>query len=57
MIQKYPMTEIGKKKLEEELSYLKVEKQGEINAEIKYLRSFCDFSDKTSFGEMLKEQV
>ena len=57
MAQKYPMTDMGKKKLEEELSYLKGEKQREINDEIKYLRSFCDFSDNTSFNEMLKEQA
>ena len=57
MAQTYPMTPIGKKKLEEELAYLKGERQKEINDEIKYLRSFCDFSDNTSFDEMLKQQA
>lgn len=57
MAQKYPMTEMGKKKLEDELVYLKVKRQAEISAEIKYLRSFCDFADNTAFDEMLKEQA
>ncbi len=57
MAQTYPMTPMGKKKLEEELAYLKEERQKEINDEIKYLRSFCDFADNTSFDEMLKQQA
>lgn len=56
MAQTYPMTVISKKKLEEELAYLKEEKQKEINDEIKYLRGFCDFSDNISFHEMLEQQ-
>ena len=56
MAQIYPMTPVGKKKLEEELIYLKEEKQREINDEIKHLRGFCDFSDDVSFKEMLDKQ-
>lgn len=56
MAQTYPMTSIGKKKLEEKLAYLKEEKQKEINNEIKYLRGFCDFSEDVSFKEMLDQQ-
>ncbi len=56
MAQTYPMTPIGKKKLEEELTYLKEEKQKKINDEIKYLRSFCGFSEDVSFNEMLDQQ-
>ncbi len=40
MAQIYPMTLIAKKKLKEELAYLKYEKQKEINEEIKHLRGF-----------------
>ncbi|SEK78250.1 hypothetical protein SAMN04488114_11148 [Carnobacterium iners] len=35
MVEKYPMTAVGKKELEEKLIYLKVEKQKELTNEIK----------------------
>lgn len=53
----YPMTEEGKKKLEEELSYLKDVKQKEVNKEVKRLRGFCDFSEDVSFKKILDEQA
>lgn len=56
MSRAYPMTAIGKKKLEEELAYLKEEKLKEVNDEVKYLRGFCDFSEDVSFNKMLEEQ-
>lgn len=56
MAQTYPMTPMGKKRLKEELAYLKEEKQREINDEIKHLRGFCDFSDDVSFNEKLEQQ-
>lgn len=40
MVQKYAMTPLSKKRLEEELDYLKKVKQEEINVEIKRLRDF-----------------
>ncbi|NLC65736.1 MAG: transcription elongation factor GreA [Clostridium sp.] len=56
MSKKYPMTLEGRKRLEEELTYLKNEKQKEVNDEIKHLRGFCDFSDDATFKEMLDQQ-
>lgn len=56
MAKEYPMTPIGKRKLEEELVYLKENRQKEINNEIKHLRGFCDFSEDVSFSEMLDQQ-
>lgn len=56
MSKKYPMTLIGKKKLEEKLAYLKQGKQKEISNEIKHLRSFCHSSEDASFNEMLDQQ-
>ena len=56
MAQIYPMTLIAKKKLKEELAYLKYEKQKEINEEIKHLRGFWDFSEDVSFKAMLEQQ-
>ena len=52
----YPMTEVGKKKLEEELQYLKEVRQKENNDEIKYLRGFCDFSEDVAFAGALNQQ-
>lgn len=57
MTQKYPMTLEGKKRLKEELNYLKNKKQKEINDEIKHLRGFCDFSEDSTFRNMLKQQA
>lgn len=56
MVEKYPMTPEGKKRLEKELSYLKNIKQKEINDEIKHLRGFCDFSEDMTFKEKLNQQ-
>ena len=56
MAQKYLMTPMGKKKLEEELTYLKEQKLKEINDEVKCLRGFCDFLDDATFKEMLNQQ-
>jgi transcription elongation factor GreA len=52
----YPMTEAGKKKLEEELQYLKEVRQKEVNDEVKYLRGFCDFSEDVAFAGALDQQ-
>lgn len=57
IVKSYPMTQEGKKKLEEELHYLKKEKQKEIQDEIKKHHSFCDFSENSSFDQMLDEQA
>lgn len=56
MVQKYAMTPLSKKRLEEELDYLKKVKQEEINVEIKRLRDFWDFSEDVSFKDMLEQQ-
>ncbi|SHE50581.1 transcription elongation factor GreA [Atopostipes suicloacalis DSM 15692] len=56
MLQKYPMTLEGKKKLEEELNYLKNVRQQEITEEIKRLRKFCDFEEDKCFSESLEQQ-
>lgn len=53
---KYPITVSGKKKLEEELLYLKEVKQKELNEQIKEHRGYCDFSDNASFGQTLDQQ-
>ena len=57
MLQKYPMTLDGKKKLEEELDYLKNIRQQEITEEIKRLRKFCDFEEDMCFSESLEQQA
>lgn len=57
MLQKYPMTLEGKKKLEEELDYLKNVRQQEITEEIKRLRKFCDFEEDKCFSDMLEQQA
>ncbi|NGP45669.1 transcription elongation factor GreA [Bacillaceae bacterium SIJ1] len=56
MKKKYPMTREGKQKLEEELQYLKEERRKELDEQIKQARSFCDFSEDVSFGEMVNER-
>lgn len=56
MVGTYPMTPAGKKKLEEELTYLKENRQKKINDEIKYLGGFCGISDDFAFGETLDQQ-
>lgn len=57
MVNNYPMTRAGKEKLEEELTYLKNEKQKELNEQIKEHRNFCDFSDNASFSQTLDEEA
>lgn len=57
MQESYPMTEAGKKILEDELVYLKEEKQKEINTEMKEQRAFCDFSDNASFSQLLDKEA
>ena len=57
MQKKYPMTPQAKMMLEEELDYLKQEKQKEVNEEVKYRRSFCDFSEDSAFEEALAAQA
>ena len=57
MQEKYPMTLETKKKLEEELELLQKEKQKEVNEEVKYRRSFCDFSVDSVFKEAITEQT
>src|SRR5699024_343690 len=57
MLQKYPMTLEGKKKLEEELGYLKNVRQQEITEEIKRLRKFCDFEEDSCFSDVLEQQA
>lgn len=53
----YLMTQEGKEKIEAELHHLKEEKQKEIQDEIKKHHSFCDFSENSSFDQMLDEQA
>lgn len=55
--QNYPITVAGKKKLEEELVYLKNEKQTELSKQIKEHRGYCDFSDNIAFGQTLDQQA
>ena len=57
MVKTYPMTEQRKQALEEELAYLKDKKEKEINEEIKKHHSFCDFTENSSFDQMLDEQA
>lgn len=57
MSKKFPMTQAGKEKLEEKLTYLKEERRKELRHQIKEARGFCDFSEDVSFGEMLNEQT
>ncbi|MDN6195988.1 MAG: transcription elongation factor GreA [Atopostipes suicloacalis] len=57
MNQTYPMTASGKRKLEEELLYLKEVKTKEIKDEIKKHHAFCDFSEDSSFDRMLDEEA
>lgn len=56
MSQTYPMTALDKKKLEENLSYLKGKKQAEMNEEIKQLRSFCHSSQDATFNELFERK-
>lgn len=53
----YPMTVAGKKKLEEELVYLKDVKQKELSKQIEEHRGYCDFSDNASFSQTVDQQA
>lgn len=55
--QTYPLTAAGKKKLKEELTYLKDVKQKELSEQIKEHRGYCDFSDNISFSQTLDQQA
>src|SRR5690625_7850393 len=57
MTKKYPMTQAGKEKLEEELAYLKGKRRKELDHQIKVARGFCDFSEDVYFGEMMNERT
>lgn len=57
MTKKYPMTQAGKEKLKDELTYLKGERRKELDHQIKKARGFCDFSEDVSFGEMVNERT
>lgn len=51
------MTSSGREKLEEELVYLKNDKQKELSKQIKEYRGYCDFSDNASFSQTLDQQA
>ena len=53
---KYPITPERKEKLENRLTYLKEEKLKALNKDIKYFRSFCNFTEDTPFDETLDKQ-
>ncbi|EDP68494.1 transcription elongation factor GreA [Carnobacterium sp. AT7] len=58
MIEKvYPMTLDGKKKLEEELEYLKTVKRKDIVERIKIARSFGDLSENSEYESAKDEQA
>lgn len=58
MIEKvYPMTLEGKKKLEEELEYLKTVKRRDIVERIKIARSFGDLSENSEYESAKDEQA
>lgn len=57
MDNEYVMTDAGKRKLAEELQYLKEEKRQRLNEQIKEARKFCDFAEDGSFREMMNEQA
>ncbi|MFN2745133.1 MULTISPECIES: transcription elongation factor GreA [Bacillus] len=53
----FPMTESGKKKLEEELEYLKTVKRKEVVERIKVARSFGDLSENSEYDSAKEEQA
>ncbi|MPQ24418.1 transcription elongation factor GreA [Bacillus paralicheniformis] len=53
----FPMTETGKKKLEEELEYLKTVKRKEVVERIKVARSFGDLSENSEYDSAKEEQA
>ncbi|MBM7645851.1 transcription elongation factor GreA [Scopulibacillus daqui] len=54
---KHYMTAEGKKKLEEELEYLKTEKRKEVVERIKIARSFGDLSENSEYDAAKDEQA
>ncbi len=54
---KHYMTEEGKRKLEEELEYLKTEKRKEVVERIKIARSFGDLSENSEYDSAKEEQA
>ncbi len=53
----YPMTEAGKRKLEEELEYLITEKRKEVVERIKIARSFGDLSENSEYDSAKEDQA
>src|SRR6476646_7033502 len=53
----FPMTEEGKRKLEEELEYLKTVKRKEVVERIKVARSFGDLSENSEYDSAKEEQA
>lgn len=53
----YPMTLAGKKKLEDELEYLKTVKRKEVVERIKIARSFGDLSENSEYDSAKEEQA
>ncbi|AOZ89907.1 transcription elongation factor GreA [Bacillus safensis] len=53
----FPMTEEGKRKLEEELEYLKTVKRKEVVERIKIARSFGDLSENSEYDSAKEEQA
>ncbi|MFC4411045.1 transcription elongation factor GreA [Chungangia koreensis] len=54
---KFPMTEAGKKKLEEELEFLKTVKRKEVVERIKIARSFGDLSENSEYDSAKEDQA
>lgn len=54
---KYPMTASGKKKLEEELEFLKTVKRKEVVERIKVARSFGDLSENSEYDSAKEDQA
>ncbi|RSK27959.1 transcription elongation factor GreA [Bacillus sp. HMF5848] len=53
----FPMTEAGKQKLEEELTYLKSVRRKEVVERIKIARSFGDLSENSEYDSAKEEQA
>ncbi|WP_432358478.1 transcription elongation factor GreA [Sporosarcina sp. UB5] len=54
---KYPMTALGKKKLEEELEFLKTVKRKEVVERIKIARSYGDLSENSEYDSAKEDQA
>lgn len=54
---KFPMTEAGKQKLEEELEYLKTVKRKEVVERIKIARSYGDLSENSEYDSAKEDQA